>query len=172
MLQYNGANACKFYTNMTRLHFLHSLLRKHKRIRWFCNELHVVRRLALIREINELPFSNDALMIVKNGQLINMTKTNKANLLHFVTRPGMYINPIDDKNIVSFIHGYEVGTKYKCNFTQLLKDELSHKYKISYRNDGWPGQITRFAGKHSLDWVEAFQMIGLEILKGTAASKN
>ena len=76
-----------------------------------------------------------------------MTKNDKTNLLQFITLTGMFINPVDDKNVVSFIHGYELGTKHKCSFTKLSKQLLTDKYKINYSNDGWPGQITRLAKK-------------------------
>ncbi|MES2587783.1 MAG: hypothetical protein V4622_02315 [Bacteroidota bacterium] len=76
-----------------------------------------------------------------------MTKDDKTNFLHFITRTGMFINPVDEKNVVSFINGYELGTKQECDFTQLLKQLLTDKYKISYSSDGWPGQISRLAKK-------------------------
>lgn len=93
-----------------------------------------------------------------------MTKDDKNNLLYFVTRTGMFINPVDDKNIVSFIAGYELAAKHSCDFTTLLKPLLIEKYDINYSNDGWPGQITRLAKKLSLSWVTTFNKIALEIL--------
>ena len=100
-----------------------------------------------------------------------MTKRDKKNLLHFITRTGMYINPVDDKNIVSFIHGYQLGTKGKCDFTQLLKQLLSNKYKINYLSDGWPGQVTRMAKKFSLSWVVIFKRIALEVIAKESQNK-
>lgn len=76
----------------------------------------------------------------------------------------MFINPVDDKNIVSFIHGYEAGAKNKCDFTQLSRQLLTDKYKISYSNDGWPGQITRLSKKKSWSWVVTFKNIALEVV--------
>jgi len=93
-----------------------------------------------------------------------MTKNDKTNLLYFITRTGMYINPVDDKNVISFISGYELGTKHKCDFTELSKRLLTDKYKISYSNDGWPGQIGRLAKKKSLSWLSTFKEIALEII--------
>lgn len=93
-----------------------------------------------------------------------MTKDDKTNLLQFITLTGMFINPVDDKNVVSFIHGYELGTKHKCDFTQLSKQLLTDKYKINYSSDGWPGQITRLAKKLSLSWVTTFKRTALEIV--------
>ena len=93
-----------------------------------------------------------------------MTKDDKTNFLYFITRTGMYIYPMDDKNVVSFIHCYELGTKNKCDFTLLSKEMLSDKYRIHYGNDGWSGQITRLAKKLSLNWVTTFKRIVLEIV--------
>ena len=96
-----------------------------------------------------------------------MTKDDKKIILQFITLTGMFINPVDDKNVVSFIHGYEVGTKHKCDFTQLSKQLLTDKYKINYSSDGWPGQITRLAKKESLSWVTTFKRTALEIVADT-----
>jgi hypothetical protein len=93
-----------------------------------------------------------------------MTKIDKANLLHFITKTGMYIYPVDDKNIESFIHGYELGTKQKCDFTTLSKQYLIDNFKIIYSNDGWPGQIKRLAKKKSTSWVVTFKQIALNII--------
>ncbi len=95
-----------------------------------------------------------------------MTKYDKTNLIYFITRTGMYINPIDENNVVSFIHGYELGTKHKCDFTQLIKQLLTDKYKINYSSDGWPGQITRLSKKLTLNWGTTFKRIALEIVAG------
>jgi hypothetical protein len=93
-----------------------------------------------------------------------MTKDNKKIFLHFVTRTGMYINPMDDKNAVSFIHGYEIGTKHRCDFTQLISKYIADKYKITQSNDGWSEQIERLAQKLSLSWMRTFKKITLEII--------
>ncbi len=93
-----------------------------------------------------------------------MTKDDKTIFLQFITLTGMFINPVDDKNVVSYIHGYETGTKHKCDFTQLSKQLLTDKYKIGYSSDGWPGQITRLAKKLSLNWVTTFKRTALEIV--------
>lgn len=91
-----------------------------------------------------------------------MTNNDKKILLHFITRTEMFIDPVDDKNIVSFIHGYEIGSK--CDFTRICKQLLIDKYRINYSNDGWPGQIKRLSEKHSQSWVMTFKNIGLEII--------
>jgi hypothetical protein len=93
-----------------------------------------------------------------------MTKADKTNLLQFITMTGMFINPVDEKNVVSFIHGYELGTKHRCGFSQLSKQLLADKYKINHSSDGWPEQITRLAKKQSLSWLTTFKRVALEIV--------
>ena len=85
------------------------------------------------------------------------------SLFHSTAKSG-FINPVDDRNVVSYIHGYEAGTKHRCDFTRLTKQLLTDKYKITYSNDGWPGQVTRLAKKLSLNWVIVFKRTALEIL--------
>jgi hypothetical protein len=93
-----------------------------------------------------------------------MTKDDKKKILQFIVRTGMYISPVDDKNVISFIHGYQLGTIHKCDFTELVKQLLIRKHKIKWGSDGWPGQITRLANKKSLSWVVTFKRTALEIV--------
>jgi len=76
----------------------------------------------------------------------------------------MYINPVDQNNVVSFLHGYELGTGNKCQFTLLVRQLLTHKYRIVYSNDGWPGQIVRLAKNASGSWLTTFMEISAEII--------
>jgi hypothetical protein len=92
-----------------------------------------------------------------------MNKKNKLNLLGFITRTGMYINPVDNINITSFINGYLLADD-ECDFLQIYKNLLIKKYNIPYTSDGWPGQTTRFCNVQLLDWVVAFKQISLEII--------
>lgn len=93
-----------------------------------------------------------------------MTENDNKNILRFVTRTDMFIYPVDEKNVVSFIQGYELGTKNKCDFTKLLRQLLTRKYKTAYGNDGWPGQISRLAKKRSQNWITTFKKISLELV--------
>ena len=78
----------------------------------------------------------------------------------------MWIRGVPDKErIISFIDGYETGTNNKCDFTQLLKEFISNKYKINGSNEGWPRQIDLLSKKLSLTWIETFKIIGMEIIK-------
>ncbi|RXK62073.1 hypothetical protein ESA94_03415 [Lacibacter luteus] len=93
-----------------------------------------------------------------------MTKDDKIFLIHFVTRTGMYINPVDIHNIQSFVTGYEIGRKGKCRFYELSKNLLSTKYKIKYLSDGFIGQIKRLAEKQSISEVVVFKNIAIETI--------
>jgi hypothetical protein len=76
----------------------------------------------------------------------------------------MYVHPIDENNVVSYIHGYENGTELKCDFTQLIRQHLTDLLGIPYLSDGWPGQIKRFANKKYIPWLVAFKQIGFAVL--------
>ncbi len=93
-----------------------------------------------------------------------MTDDDKLLLMHFVTRTGMYINPVDINNIQSFITGYETGRKNECNFYEISKSLLSKKYKIKYLSDGWAGQIKRLSKELSLADIVVFKKIALETI--------
>lgn len=93
-----------------------------------------------------------------------MTKTDKYKLLTFITRIGMFVYPVDEHNITSFIYGYEYGKKQSSTFTAQIRQRLTDQYKIVYSNDGWPGQIKRLAAKRKENWPTIFRWITLEIL--------
>jgi hypothetical protein len=93
-----------------------------------------------------------------------MTKADRELLLLLIVRPGMYVNPVEASTITSFITGYEVGIGNKSRFTKLVSDLISDKYKVSYSNDGWPGQIKLLARKRHTTWVIIFKKITLEVI--------
>lgn len=92
-----------------------------------------------------------------------MNKNEIQQIHHFLIRPGMYINPTDKNNILSFIFGYEAGLNNR-NFTNEIIKLLEEKYKIPFLSMGWIGQIDVFALKKKCDWIVAFKQIGLEII--------
>ena len=93
-----------------------------------------------------------------------MTKEQKKTLLHFLERPGMYIQHIDEINIISFITGYEVGSNNECNFSTLLSEYLDKEFKIVRNSICWPGQLQQYSDKNNIDWITAFKQIGVVIL--------
>ncbi len=99
-----------------------------------------------------------------------MTKKEKELLLRFCTRNGMYIQPIEKYTIISFITGYEIGTKHTSVFTALLKIYIAKKFKIECRATGWPGQIDLLSVKLSLNWVSTFKKVLLEVVANEGLS--
>lgn len=93
-----------------------------------------------------------------------MIDKDKITLLLFITRTSMFIPCVDEKNVISFIHGFEIGSKDSCDFTKLLKTHFAENLAIPSSSDGWSGQIKRFANKKLMDWTTAFKQVGLEVL--------
>ena len=92
-----------------------------------------------------------------------MNTQDKLTLIGFIIRTGMFIAPIDEHNIISFIHGFETGRYNQCDFTYQINKYFDEK-KIPCRSDGWAGQIRRFSNKKCLSWPDAFKRISLDIL--------
>lgn len=93
-----------------------------------------------------------------------MTTEDRDELLSFVVRIRIYIHPATADCAISFIHGYERGTRAECDFTTQLKTLLSEKYRISYSSDGWPGQLKRLAKKRDSTWLTTFRNLTLELI--------
>ena len=93
-----------------------------------------------------------------------MDTDDVEGLSKFIERPGMYIPTTDRDNIVSFVHGYEHGTKGKCKFTDALSNLLAEKYSIKKHATGWSNQIERYSEEISESWVETFTQTASEVL--------
>lgn len=93
-----------------------------------------------------------------------MTDKDKATLLHFITRPGMYVHPIDRHTITAFVHGFIVGSDNNGEFVSLLKEHGHQHLGIRYDADRWPGQISRYAKKNEISWELVFRQLTLHIL--------
>ncbi len=95
---------------------------------------------------------------------MGMTNNHRDELIWFVLRTGMYIRPIDERNINSFLTGFEVCAKGKCSFTQLLAERLEGKYKIRYAERGLTQQIEKLAKRRNDSWVMTFRKLAMEAL--------
>ena len=84
----------------------------------------------------------------------------------------MYICPSDRHGVVSFLHGYEVGSFGRCTFTRLLSEELAKKHRIQADSLGWAEQIERFGQRRGIGWMEAFILIGSAVLTNALVSKR
>lgn len=91
-----------------------------------------------------------------------MTTTQAKQLRDFLSRIGMYIQPINQKTITSFIHGFELGTNrdFTKQLTQYLKDEKG----IKCRSLGWPNQIERLAIQNQSDWLTTFKEVSYDLI--------
>ena len=93
-----------------------------------------------------------------------MTKKEKTDILTFIIYIHGYIHSESESNIISFIHGYELGRDNKCDFTELIKKHLEVNLSIPSSSDGWSGQIKRYSNKKLISWSKAFKQIGLEVI--------
>ncbi|MDC8003861.1 hypothetical protein POV27_07345 [Aureisphaera galaxeae] len=85
-------------------------------------------------------------------------------LEHFLTKTSMWIHPVNETSIVSFIHGFEAGIGSKT-FTSGLKEYLESRYDLYGSNQGWPRQILLYAEKKNMEWKDAFIEIGKIVLQ-------
>lgn len=94
-----------------------------------------------------------------------MAKTDNKILSQFVTRAGMFIRWVEEKNVVSFIHRYEAGLYKSATLRNYQKNGLPTSIKLVTAMTVGGGQIYRLSTKRSLSWVAAFNMIASEILE-------
>ena len=92
-----------------------------------------------------------------------MTKDDKILLLHFISRTGMYITIQDESNVVSFMTGYELGTKGH-EFSSLYECFIVDRFKIQSSATGWPGQIEILSKELSQNWLQTFKQITLQFI--------
>lgn len=90
----------------------------------------------------------------------------------FLLRPGMYVYPITRDNIISFLVGYEIGSRDRCKFTDLIGRKLEQKYHVEGSIYRWPDQIDRYASARYADWVQAFLTIATEVLNEHSTPKQ
>lgn len=93
-----------------------------------------------------------------------MRDIDLENLTRFVTRMGMYIGKETEDSIISFIHGYEIGSGEKCQFTKILDKYLENEYQIPRMSTGWPGKIRELTTRNNKSWVSNFRKVTLEVL--------
>lgn len=97
---------------------------------------------------------------------IFMTRKDAKFITGFIARVDMYIYPVDRHGIVSFIHGYETGSRGRCKFTPLVAKQLTEHFRIPHNSFGWPRQIEDFASQQGLKWHEAFIRVASAFLEG------
>ncbi|HTL83425.1 MAG TPA: hypothetical protein VL651_17035 [Bacteroidia bacterium] len=98
-----------------------------------------------------------------------MNRDNEVLFLRFITRTGMYITIQDKDNIVSFINGYEAGSRNN-EFSESIKKFILEKFRVQSGSTGWPGQIQMLSEKLSLSWEVTFKRVALEFFINTTAN--
>ena len=93
-----------------------------------------------------------------------MTQADAKIISGFIARTGMYVYPVDEHGIVSFIDGYEVGSQGRCQFTKLLAAELAEKHGVKPDCQGWNGQVRQLGERCGIRWTEAFILITSAVL--------
>jgi hypothetical protein len=93
-----------------------------------------------------------------------MTQADAKLISSFIARTGMWVYPVDEHGIVSFITGFEAGSHGRCQFTKLLAAELAKKHRVKLDCQGWPSQVRRFGKRRGVKWTEAFMLSASLIL--------
>lgn len=93
-----------------------------------------------------------------------MTNRDIEILLLSITRTEMYTMKDEAGHIISFVNGYEIGRKGKCDFSNQISELLEKEFKCEKRAMGWNGQIIEFGKKKNLTWESSFKKIGLKVL--------
>ncbi|WP_025665520.1 hypothetical protein [Aquimarina megaterium] len=98
-----------------------------------------------------------------------MREIDLNTLMLFITRTGMYIGKVSKESIISFIHGYEIGTEGKCKISGLISDLLFNEFGIKKMATGWNGQIEEYSKQRNQDWTISFRQL---ILKSFYRNEN
>lgn len=93
-----------------------------------------------------------------------MDKVETEKILHFLHRMPMYLSDITKENIVSFMHGVDLGTSWKPYWTQLLSEFIETNYSISNGAKGWANQIEILAKNEDSSWQDTFKNSMLELI--------
>ena len=93
-----------------------------------------------------------------------MRPEDAHSLIRFNTRMGLFVCPVTRSNVEAFLHGYQYGTASKCQFTEILSEHITKRYRIRPTALGWSHQIAQLAEKRSLDWMEAYLLVSSELL--------
>jgi len=80
----------------------------------------------------------------------------------FITRTGMYIGKPSKDSIISFVHGYEIGTGGKCNISNLISGVLTDEFGIARMATDWTGQIEEYSKQRKQNWIISFKQIMLK----------
>lgn len=93
-----------------------------------------------------------------------MKEIEIERMIHFLYRMNMYIVNVNKENIVSFMHGVDIGKLDDPLWTKSLNDFITKKYGINGKALGWPYQIDLYISKEKLRWSEGFKNLMIEMI--------
>ena len=87
-------------------------------------------------------------------------------------RPGLCMGSNDWNKVEDFIRAYELGSKWECDFMNLLTNQLNDKYGIPMPTSGLIEQLKLVAKKKRQNWEELFIDETKEILQNESDQNN
>lgn len=87
-------------------------------------------------------------------------------------RPGLCMGTNDWNKVEDFIRAYELGSKWECDFMNLLTNQINDKYGIPMPTRGLIEQLKLVAKKTKQNWEELFINETKEILKNESDQNN
>ena len=87
-------------------------------------------------------------------------------------RPGLYMGTNDWNKVEDFIRAYEIGSKWECDFMQILTNQLNDKYGIPMPPSGLIEQLKLVSKKNKQNWENLFIKETKEILRNESDKNN
>ena len=87
-------------------------------------------------------------------------------------RPGLCMGTNDWNKVEEFIRAYELGSKLKCDFMNLLTNQINDKYGIPMPTRGLIEQLKLVAEKTNQNWEDLFINETKEILRNESDKNN
>lgn len=87
-------------------------------------------------------------------------------------RPGLCMGTNDWNKVENFIRAYELGSKWECNFMNLLTNQINDKYGVPMPSSGLIEQLKIVAKKTEQIWEELFINETREILMNESDGSN
>jgi hypothetical protein len=84
-------------------------------------------------------------------------------MLTFLCRPGMFVNVQDRDNFISFISGYELGSK-TCSFSEPLGHYIRQTQNTELWGNRWIGDVEQVSALLCLSWTSAFRRLSLNFI--------
>ncbi|TPN80970.1 hypothetical protein [Aquimarina algicola] len=93
-----------------------------------------------------------------------MKRFETEKMIHFLYRMSMYLPDMTKDNIVSFMHGIDLGKEGEPHWTKLLDEFIAIEYKVEERAMGWPYHVEMLSEREGIEWNEGFKKLMLEMI--------